>query len=318
MTKQTKLAKAIAYVIAGAALSSGAVSVASADVTTMYNLTTHAGNDNSTNTTDPVNIDPAGNKSWGLWNTGTDGWIYEFGNLTIANPAKWAGTASTYATPFDYTGQHLNWGMEITGGKGGSGIISTYDAHDKYGVYADIDAAKGAWSATNTGSSFGGWRHDLDTGLFKSDTTGLVTLSVSGIISEESRYGFTVFQGMDSVTGYNHHGQWNNNNWVVSGVPGGVLAGTGLTVNDIIAHSIGDKTSTLADESANLNSIQFNAQAGQIYTIFLGGYRDGAWVDTVDGYKLTVSQVPVPSAVWLFGSALAGFIGVKRRKKAVI
>lgn len=33
-------------------------------------------------------------------------------------------------------------------------------------------------------------------------------------------------------------------------------------------------------------------------------------------YKLTISSVPVPGAVWLFGSALAGAIGLRRRKTA--
>jgi hypothetical protein len=33
-------------------------------------------------------------------------------------------------------------------------------------------------------------------------------------------------------------------------------------------------------------------------------------------YELTVSQVPVPAAIWLFGSALVGFIGFGRRKAA--
>ena len=32
-------------------------------------------------------------------------------------------------------------------------------------------------------------------------------------------------------------------------------------------------------------------------------------------FKLTPSAVPVPGAVWLFGSALAGFVGMKRRKQ---
>ena len=34
-------------------------------------------------------------------------------------------------------------------------------------------------------------------------------------------------------------------------------------------------------------------------------------------FKLTPSAVPVPGAVWLFGSALAGFIGMSRRKQAL-
>lgn len=49
------------------------------------------------------------------------------------------------------------------------------------------------------------------------------------------------------------------------------------------------------------NTFSFNAEAGQIYTIALGGYSTGGWTDTLDGYKLTVSQVPIPGTVWLFG-----------------
>jgi hypothetical protein len=52
------------------------------------------------------------------------------------------------------------------------------------------------------------------------------------------------------------------------------------------------------------NTFSFNAEAGQIYTIALGGYSTGGWTDTLDGYKLTVSQVPIPGAVWLFGGTL--------------
>jgi len=39
---------------------------------------------------------------------------------------------------------------------------------------------------------------------------------------------------------------------------------------------------------------------------------------TYAAFKLTPSAVPVPGAVWLFGSALAGFVGIKRRKQVVI
>ena len=35
-----------------------------------------------------------------------------------------------------------------------------------------------------------------------------------------------------------------------------------------------------------------------------------------DGFVLTPTAVPVPGAVWLFGSALVGFVGVTRRKQA--
>ncbi|MDD2761529.1 MAG: PEP-CTERM sorting domain-containing protein [Methylomonas sp.] len=36
---------------------------------------------------------------------------------------------------------------------------------------------------------------------------------------------------------------------------------------------------------------------------------------SLSGNTITVSQVPVPGAIWLFGSALLGFIGLRRRAR---
>lgn len=308
MIKQTKLAKAITYALAGLTLSAGSISTASATVTTMYNLTTSAGIDNSTNTTDPTSTG-----SWGLAGN-TDGWLYGYKSSSLGTDtsiAQWAGTTGTNKTPFGYIGAQLNWGMEISGSNGGSGEISSYDAFNRYGTYADVDTAKGAWSDAALGTS--GWRHDLEFGLFKSDTSGTVTLSAHGYLNTDAAFGFTIFKGMSTGLSYGHHGGWNPTNNVngvsPASLPGG---GTTFTVANIVAYSVGGAN------PQNLNTISFDAEAGQIYTIVLGGYRQGAYTDTVDGYSLTISQVPVPGAVWLFGSALAGFIGVQRRKKAVV
>ena len=134
------------------------------------------------------------------------------------------------------------------------------------------------------------------------------------ITQSGTNFAFTIFKGMDtSIVAYNHHGAWNlgNNSQIgaptSSSLPGG---NTTLSVANIVAYSIGNTPTT----GTNLNTITFNAEAGQIYTIALGGYRNGAWGLTQDGYKLNVSAVPVPAAVWLFGSAMAGMIGVGRRK----
>lgn len=307
MTKQTKLARAIAYAAAGVALTAGSISTASATVTTMYNLTTASGADNSTNTTDPT----AGGV-WALHGGGTDGWIYDFAGPTDnpnATVAKWAGTTGAHVAPFGYTGAHLNWAVEVTGGTGGTGNISTFDAFSRYGVYADIDTAKGAWSDAILGGA-SGWRHDLEYGLFKSDTSGTVTLNAQGLLQNATNFGFTIFKGMSTNNNYNHHGGWNANN-NASGITAASLPGgeTTFTTSDIVAYSVGGAS------PSNLNTISFNAEAGQIYTIVLGGYRNGAWSETTDGYNLTVSQVPVPGAVWLFGSALAGLLGIQRRKQ---
>jgi len=46
---------------------------------------------------------------------------------------------------------------------------------------------------------------------------------------------------------------------------------------------------------------------------------NGAWVvpgPIVEGFGMRVSAVPVPAAVWLFGSGLIGLMAIARRKKA--
>lgn len=316
---KTKLAKAVAIAMAGSALSVAVITDASAATTTMYNLSTDL--DGAT-ILDASTPNPTTGGTWVLSGT-TDGWANGAntgGGTGTAATQTWAGTASPTTAAFGYNGAHLNWGLNITGSQGGTAEISTFDSKARYGVYADIDTAKGAWSATNTGAVFGGWRHDLDVGLFKSDATGLVTLTAQGILQPNSNFGFTIFQGVDSVTNYNHHGQWNNNNNAQPGAPtsasafGGSFAGSALNASQIVAYSVGSIAAYGNNPTQNLNAITFNAVAGQIYTIALGGYRNGDWTTTNDGYKLTVSQVPVPGAVWLFGSAMAGLVGFGRRK----
>lgn len=329
MKYNAKLTQAIAMAIAGTALTVSAVSSAQAASTTMYNLTTSGGADNSTNATDPTT-----GGAWAL-SGNTDGWIYGY---TTANPnlaangtnsvAKWAGTTGANTTPFGYAGAHLNWALEMSGGAGGTATISTFDARSRYGVYADVDTAQGAWSdnvSTNVGVA-GGWRHDLDFGLFRSDTTGRVTLSAEGVINAgNTNYGFTIFKGMSRNASYGHHGSWNSTTntlgLTANSLPGGGTnfdpdgAGPQTALGQIVAYSIGNVTPSTSAPGTNIGSISFDAQAGQIYTILIGGYRTGDWGTTIDGYKLTVSQVPVPAAVWLFGSALTGIGIIGRRKE---
>ena len=38
---------------------------------------------------------------------------------------------------------------------------------------------------------------------------------------------------------------------------------------------------------------------------------------SIDGIALSVSEIPIPAAVWLFGTALIGLVGFARRRKAV-
>lgn len=321
--KKTQLSKAITFAMTGAALSIGAISNASAITTTMYNMTTAGGYDTYQDPfgTGPLNtIDPTTGGVWGYHLGGTDGWQ----NGGFGANTKWIGTSSASSAAFGYTGQHLNWGLEITGGNGGTAEISTFDSFNRYNVYADIDTAKGAWSATNTGTGFGGWHHDLDVGLFRTDLTGTVTLSIDGLINtgSASNFGFTIFRGVNTNPGYNHHAGWNANNNAQPGAPtaASTIAGSSFTTSDIVAYSVGSIAAYGSLPAQNLNMISFNAVAGQIYTIALGGYRNGTWSDTNDGYALTISQsapVPISGAAWLFGGAIASLIGANRRKRVM-
>jgi hypothetical protein len=43
---------------------------------------------------------------------------------------------------------------------------------------------------------------------------------------------------------------------------------------------------------------------------------DGPFVGLTTNMTMVISQVPIPAAVWLFGSGLLGLIGIARRKKS--
>ena len=293
--KKTKLALAVA----GAALSVAATGASAS--TTMYNTFTT-----------PVK-------------TATDGWTrihdsngdgYGTGPESQGNKGliiPWAGTASN-KLPFNYTGSsHLNWAVQLTGA-GDSAEISGADSMAKYGFDAEIDTGGGAWRDTGldsdgnpTATGPTGWKHQTDIGLISSDVTQMVHLNLTALSQQQastfSTFGVTVFENMDANTGpYSHHGSWNN-------------ATKPYTNNDPFG-TTGLINIGYSDNVDAVNDFVFTAVAGKIYSIYLGGVDFSRWNAGVDNYKLdvTTSPVPVPGAVWLFGSAIVGMIGFGRRK----
>ncbi len=67
-------------------------------------------------------------------------------------------------------------------------------------------------------------------------------------------------------------------------------------------------TAVLGDDVSGGISLQLKAACGPV-----PGCTSEAYFDNV---SVTVEAVPVPAAVWLFGSGLLGLVGVARRKKA--
>jgi len=239
----------------------------------------------------------------------TDGWVWgyqtSYTNSTLnshSNASPWVGTDDNKA-PFNYQGSNqLNWAVTLNAGE--SQEISQQNAFDTYGVYADIDSAGGAWIDVNEH----GWAHNTDVGLLKSSVTQEVTLTASTILNEFGNFGITVYEGMDTNTGiHSHHLAWNT---------------TELGFTDIGDNNPWDTqgltTIALSETVDSINGLSFTAEAGKIYSIFLGGSGGIGWNDAHDGYILNISTpsaVPIPAAAWLMGSGLMGLASFSRRKK---
>jgi len=288
---KTKLAKAITLAVASTAF----VSSASAS-STMYNQFTTA------------------------TASATDGWVWGgIGYHALKNPngianpndptaanSGFVGTTGATDSPFGYIGSsHLNWAAELTSA-GDSLEISAADSA-QYGITAEIDTGAGAWMDSGaTAHGITGWKHQTDIGIIKVAEDMLISIAASAVTGNVlNNFGMTVFEGMDTNTGgYSHHGGWNGN-------------GTAST-ND---NPFGTQGVTYLKHDGTVDSnnlFTFLAEAGQVYSLYLGGNGVGTWNNNVEGYQLdiTTSAVPVPAAVWLFGSALLGLTGLSRKKKS--
>ena len=305
MMTNSKLAHAVTMAMTGTALS--VVTATASGGTTSYNTFNH-------DRPAPNSLVSGGN--------GTDGWMRTTaasstapaecqvagsycgaGPGTSNNPSKqvptgnvavpWAGKDPRDDPKFQYKGnQTLNW-TAVLESAGDSVTISHNDAFTRYKIHADIDTAKGAWH-DNTST---GWAHDTDIGLFRSEVTQVVTLTISSLLASGQtnvtpKYGFTVFEGQTSSTGnYNHHQGWHavtpaeaqavgNNEKPISENP--PLAGaTGLAkliLDDVVG-----------------NSATFTAEAGKVYTIYLGGFQAGDWTETRNDYQLVISGAAPPA-----------------------
>jgi len=281
--QQKRLVKAIGVALTGSALTFGVAGPASAHV--MYN---------SAN-----------------WGDGTDGWVLTGGSDGGGAPIPWLGTENG-ALPLGFTPEKhaLNWAAIIHNPHQTLEVSAAHAAREYDGAVVDLDTANGAWGSwqadLNNPTFTRGWAHNTDFGLIKSEIDTTIRIAVDKVNEADNifNFGITVFKGIHTGE-INHHSVWNAG--YISGkneAPAKVnnpFGGRGLTY---LTH--GDSS-----------FVEFDARAGQLYSIYLGGNDiNGDIFGTPFGYKATVSAVPVPAAVWLFGSGLMGLIGLKRKKLA--
>ncbi len=288
------LQKAIRVSLTGGALVLGTMSTAHASIT-MYNTFT---------TTDQ---------------NSTDGWTRVDGSGNSGSLQPWVGIPSKVNRPLNFRGPSaLSWAIQLNG-EGDSGVISSADSLSRYNFAAEIDTAQGAWQDESAAKT--GWRHQIDFGLIQSDVTQTVRLSASVVGGQfPSKFGISLYEGMDNRLsgGWSHHGGWNAG-YVAGDTSAANLAKvnsnnpmdiTGLTFLDFI------DSSGLGTHGGDV--LEFTAEAGKIYTVHIGGRAGGSWNGVKASYALNVAAVPVPGAVWLFGSAMAGMTAMVRRKKASV
>lgn len=187
--------------------------------------------------------------------------------------------------------------------------------HNAGGVYASVTA-----SSADAGFNLGmgarsykdgatNWGHSADYGLFKLAADAAVTITVSSDGSN-LRPGFGLWRGW--ATSGSRHGPYLANG-VISPMAANPLD-SGLGMVDSFAWTYAATQGVTA--TATLTRF---LTAGD-YTLILGGY-DGTAAGANLLYTATItaaaSPVPVPGAVWLFGSAIAGLVGVNKRKRLV-
>ena len=160
----------------------------------------------------------------------------------------------------------------------------------------NFELAVGAksWEDTVGQGANKGWGHAMDFGLITLDhneTSFSITVSADNSALLPA---FSFYKGWDQGGGLRHQAYVNNVD--------NPLGTTGLALLATVAN----------DGDGSVTHIFNNLSAGN-YSLFVGGD------DGVAGGKYTVSMsaVPVPGAVWLFGSAIAGIVGFGRRKAAI-
>jgi len=228
-------------------------------------------------------------------------------NNAAAGTANWTGGAPAYDGSLP-----VNWVVNVHNDTNPnvSYTVSTDGVADEENEASlplsgfKIQSHNNKWNPSHS------WGAALGFGLIDMHSAGNLAIEVAADTAAGSTFtpGFTLFSGWaDTGTG-NKHQAWNDTGDVLNP---NTLSATGLTAIDA-------SWTTTAGGTASLNLT--NLAAGH-YSIWIGGNGDGCTVGASCAAPanqqfiatFTASPVPLPGAAWMFGTALAGFAGIRRR-----
>lgn len=203
--------------------------------------------------------------------------------------------------------------------------VSAADAKTHVGVASNfvLETAGNRWKPSSS------WGNALDYGLIDLDVAGHLTITLEADSALNSTFapGFTLFQGWGSTVHGNKHQAWNANPDAPSSPIGNVSNPNHASYNPnslsfnpdqlplaVRGLSFVGYGATTTDGGTVTKTFE-NLSAGK-YFLWIGGNGSD---NSNEYYKasLSVAPVPVPAAVWLFGTAMAGMIGIGRRKQSL-
>ncbi|MDN5940481.1 MAG: VPLPA-CTERM sorting domain-containing protein [Nitrospira sp.] len=222
--------------------------------------------------------------------------------FAIAAMGMWlAGAAPSHAatvtTPGPATGLTYEWGV----------TMSETDS----AVYTGLVGAK-SWAEPANPPGERGWTHTSDwTALDLTGLSGstLLTLHLARGATGELSPAFSLYSGWETVNSDSPNHTFNN--------IGNISWATNLTYMDHIANAGGPDGSGTGT-GVTFVSKQWELAPG-LYSLVYGGNPGfvpplGQTGSHSFSATLTTSPVPVPAALWLFGSGLTALVGLARRR----
>ncbi|CUS34277.1 exported hypothetical protein [Candidatus Nitrospira nitrosa] len=222
--------------------------------------------------------------------------------LIAAAVGLWlGGVAPSYAAT-------VTAGDSVTGGIGYQWTVNMSGYDTTAGSTPNYAGTVGSlsWSdPINAGDPIGtGWTHTSNwTALTLTEAADLtITLAANGSTLVPA---FTLWSGhqqTDNGTpgGYHTYNNAGNFDWSTQGA--------GYDSSSL--NYIGNATASGTDSSITRT---FSLGPG-LYSLVFGGNPPAGTPGSAVAYQATLSTVPVPAAVWLFGSGLIGLAGLARRK----